>query len=221
MVTAISESLIEHGKVIRGYMGVNVQDITPEMAKSLKLEDNFKGVIISDLVSEGPAERAGLMQGDIVVRFDEETIENSIQLRNRVAATGPGKQVKVNVLRDNKELDITVRIGDLEKAQDLAKASGAVDPLGLSVEKVTQDIANRIGLRKATGVIITDVEQGSASDQAGLDKGDIIFRVGNRDIDSPDEFGAVVETATKAGSVMLLLRDVRTGRIGYVVVGIG
>ncbi|UCB47336.1 MAG: Do family serine endopeptidase [Spirochaetota bacterium] len=219
MVKAISDSLIKHGKVIRGYMGVNVQDITHEM--SLKLEENFKGVIIADLVPGGPAEKAGLMQGDIVVRFDEEAIENSTQLRNRVAATGPGKQIKVDILRDNKNLDITVRIGDLEKAQKLAKASQTVDPLGLSVEEVTQDIARRIGLRKATGVIITDVEQGSASDQAGLDKGDIIFRVGNREIDSPDEFSAVVATAAEAGSVMLLLRDGRTGRIGYVVVGIG
>ena len=91
----------------------------------------------------------------------------------------------------------------------------------MSVVKVTQDIASRIGLRKAAGGVISDEEQGSASDQAGLDKGDIIFRVGNREIDSPDELNAVVATAADAGSVMLLLRDGRTGRIGYVVVGIG
>jgi serine protease Do len=221
MVKAISESLIKNGKVIRGYMGVNIQDITPDMAKSLKLEENFKGVIFADIVPGGPAERAGLKQGDILVRFDEETIESGIQLRNRVAATDPGKKVKVEILRDKKELDITLRIGDLEKAQKLAKASKAVEPLGLSVERVTQDIASRIGLRKATGVIITDVEQGSVSEKAGLTRGDIIFRVGNREIDSPDEFSAVVATAAEAGSVMLLLRDGRNGRIGYVVVPLG
>ena len=178
MVKAISESLIKYGKVVRGYMGVNIQDITPDMAKSLKLEENFKGVIVANVVLEGPAKRAGLQQGDILIRFDGELIESSAQLRNRVASTSPGKQVKAEVLRDKKKLDITIRIGDLEKAQKQARELKAANPLGLSVEKVSQEIAKSIGLSKATGVIATDVEQGSASEKAGLDKVDIIFRVG-------------------------------------------
>ncbi|MBA7636084.1 Periplasmic serine endoprotease DegP [subsurface metagenome] len=162
MVKAISESLIKYGKVIRGYMGVNIQDITPDMAKNLKLKENFKGVIVADVVPGGPADRAGLKQGDILISYDGQLIESSAQLCNRVASTSPGKHVKAGVLRDKKKLDITIRIGDLEKAQKQAQKLKAANPLGLSVEKLTLEIVKRIGLRKAVGVIATDVEQGSA-----------------------------------------------------------
>ena len=130
MVKAISESLIKYGKVIRGYMGVNIQDITPDMVKSLKLKENFKGVIVANVVPEGPAKRAGLQQGDILISYDGELIESSAQLRNRVASTSPGKQVKAEVLRDKKKLDITIRIGDLEKAQKQAQKLKAANPPG-------------------------------------------------------------------------------------------
>jgi len=218
MAKEISDSLIKYGKVVRGYFGVNIQDITPEMAKSLKLERDIKGVIIADIVPSGPADRGGIEQGDIIIRFDGERIETVSELRNRVAATDPGTTVKVGVVRNKVELELSVRIGELEKAEQAAAEKSGSIILGLVVEKVDEDTAARLGLRKATGVVITDVSPGSAAENAGLERGDIIFRVGNVAVDNPASFNRLVDGAQEDGKIMLLIRDARSGRVGYLVV---
>jgi serine protease Do len=220
MARAISDSLIKHGEVVRGYLGVNIQDITPEIAKSLKLGKNFKGVIIADVLPDGPAGDSGVEQGDIVIEYNAEKIDNVAQLRNKVAATAPRTPVKIKILRDKKELELTVRVGELGKAEEHARVGGESELLGLGVEKVTPEIARNIGLRKATGVIITRVEPGSAAANAGLAEGDIIFRVGNTAVDDAREFYSLVKDAAKEGEVLFLVRDGRTGRVGYLVVSL-
>ena len=220
MARAISDSLIKHGEVVRGYLGVNIQDITPEIAKSLKLGKNFKGVIIADVLPDGPSGDSGVEQGDIVIEYNGEKIENVAQLRNKVAATAPGTPVKIKILRDKKELELTVRVGELGMAEEHARVGGERDLLGLSVEKVTPEIARNIGLRKATGVIITRVEPGNAAANAGLAEGDIIFRVGNMVVDDAREFYSLVKDAAKEGEVLFLVREGRTGRVGYLVVSL-
>ncbi len=218
MAKEISDSLIKYGKVVRGYLGVNIQDITPEMAKSLKLDRDVKGVIITDIVPSGPADKGGIEQGDIITRFDAERIETVARLRNRVAATDPGTTVKIGLIRNKKELELSVRIGELEKAeQDAAERSGSII-LGLSVEKVDSETAARLGLRKAAGVVITNVERGSAAEGAGLTRGDIIFRVGNTPVNDPADFNRLVAEAQEEGRVMLLVRDASSGRVGYLLV---
>ena len=218
MAKEISDSLIKHGKVVRGYLGVNIQDITPEMAKSLKLDKNFTGVIIADVVASGPAEQGGIEQGDIVIRYDGKRIETVAELRNSVAATDPGITVKITVLRDKKEREFSIRIGELEKAEEEARARSGSIILGLKVERVDTDTAKRLGLKKATGVIIIEVESGSAADRAGLQKGDIIFRVGNTPVDDPAQFNELIAQSSQEGRVMLLVRDAGSGRVGYLVV---
>jgi len=221
MAKAISESLISKGKVIRGYMGVQIQDVTPEMAKSLKLDRDFKGVIIADLVENGPAAKAGLEQGDIILTFDKKKVEDVAQLRNMVAQTPPGKQVEVIVLREKKRLEFQLRVGDLEMISKQMTEKQGSSLLGLKVAKVTPDIARKNGLRRATGVIVTGVEPGSVADRVGLTEGDIIFRVGNKTVNDPAAFSRLVAEAAKEGEVMLLVRDARSGRVGYIVVPLG
>jgi len=216
MAKAISDSLIESGKVTRGYIGVQIQDITPEMAKSLKL-DITDGVIIADVVEGGPADTGGIRQGDVILQIDGYRIKNVAELRNRVAATKPGTQVTVKFIRDRKEMEATVKIGDLEKLQETAMAGGN-DVLGLKVEKVTAEIARQIGLRKATGVIITHVQSKGPAAEAGLETGDIIFRVGNTEVNDPEEFNRLVSATAREGEIMMLIRDGMSGRVGYIVV---
>jgi len=218
MAKEISRSLIEHGKVVRGYMGVNIQDITPEMAKSLKLAKGTKGVIVANVLPESPADKAGIEQGDIVIHFDGKKIESVVQLRNLVAATAPGTSVKVGVLRDKKEMEMTIKIADLEKEQKEAQAQVGNKTLGVTVEKVTRETAGKIGLEKPQGVIITDIVPGSPAEKVGLDKGDVIFRINNTPVNDPKTFQSVISQAAKEGGAMLLVRDVRSGRVGYITV---
>jgi serine protease Do len=218
MARNISDSLIKHGKVVRGYLGVNIQDLTPDMAKSLKLPKNIKGVIVADVVPDGPAVKGGIEQGDIITEINGIKMETVSQFRNLIAQTPPGTQVRIALLRNKKEMTLSVKIGELESERRIAKTEAGQDVLGVKVEKVTQETANRIGLRKPAGVLITGVEPESAAERAQLAEGDIVFRVGNRQVNTPEDFYAAAAEAAKEGEVMLLLRDGRSGRVGYMVV---
>jgi len=218
MAKEISESLMQHGKVVRGYMGVNIQDITPDMAKNLKLKGQTKGAIVTDVVPGGPAEKAGFEQGDIIVKVDGNNVESSSQLRNLVAQADPGSTVKVTLLRNNKEMELTLEVGDLTKAQKEAQLQVGDQLLGVSVQAVTPQIATEMGLKKAAGIIITSVAPGSPAQQAGLTKGDIIYRVGNSEVNNPKEFSRLISQAAKGGGALLLVRDGQSGNVGYITV---
>jgi serine protease Do len=218
MAKDISESLIQHGKVVRGYMGVNIQDITPEMAKSLKLKGQAEGAIVTDVVPGGPADKAGVEQGDIIVQYNGNKVDDVTKLRNMVAATSPGDSAKLTVLRKNKEIELSMTVGDLVKAQKEAELQVGDELMGVAVQKVTPQIAKDMGLKKATGVIITTVVPGSVAEQQGLEKGDIIYRVGNSEVNDPGEFNKLIAEAAKEGGALLLVRDVKSGNVGYITV---
>jgi serine protease Do len=213
----ISRSLIEHGKVVRGYLGVNIQDITPEIARGLKLEKDTRGVIVTDIVPGSPAEKAGLKQGDVILKYDGKRVESVAKLRSMAAATAPGQLVKITVSREGRELDLSLTAGELARTQG-ERRPAENDLLGASVETVTPQIATQLGLRRASGVIVTEVVPGSAAESAGLQKGDIIYRVNNSKVDSAEEFDRRISEAKKQGSVMLLLREVRSGNTRYITV---
>lgn len=214
----ISDSLIKYGKVVRGYLGVQIQDITPDMAKSLKLDREAKGVIVADVFEGSPADEGGLEEGDVVIAFNGKQVETVAELRNLVAQTRPGQTVTLKVIRHKKQMNVRVKIGDLEKLQQLARAGAGNETLGVTVEKITPEIANELGLKNTTGVVIARVASGSPADRSGLKAGDIVFRVGNQVVKDPEQFNKLVSELAESGKVMLLIRDVRTGRVGYIVV---
>jgi serine protease Do len=215
MASNISDALIKSGKVVRGYLGVNIQTVTSEIAKSLKLDKQTKGVIVADLVTGGPADKAGMEQGDVILSYDGRSVEDVNQLRNMVASTKPGETVKVKILRNNAEKELSVKIEDLAKAQKEIKQQAADEVLGVSVEKVTSQIAKQLGLSKPSGVLITAVAPGSPAESAGLERGDVVFRVNNVSVNSTDNFSKLIAEAAKEGGVILLVRDVKTGNVGY------
>ncbi|RKY00582.1 MAG: hypothetical protein DRP54_05205 [Spirochaetes bacterium] len=220
MAKNISEALIKEGRVVRGWLGVSIQDLTPEMAKPLGLPSDFKAVIVAEVFEGSPAEKAGIEQGDIITYFNGKRVESAAELRNLVAQTRPGTTVTIKLIRNKREIDIRVKIGELEKAQKIAKGesrSGS-ELLGVRVEKVSSELAKKLGLRRATGVVIKDVYPGSPAQKAGLEPGDIIFRVGNVPVNSPDELSKLIQQASREGEVLLLVRDGRSGRVGYILV---
>jgi len=217
----ISDSLIKYGKVVRGYLGVQIQDVTPDVAKSLKLDREVKGVIVADVFKGSPADKGGLEQGDVVIAFNGKQVETVAELRNLVAQTRPGQTATLKVIRNKKQMNVRVKIGDLEKLQQLARADKGNETLGVTVEKITPEIANKLGLKNTTGVVIARVASGSPADRSGLKAGDIVFRVGNQVVKDPEQFNKLVSELAESGKVMLLIRDVRTGRVGYIVVPVG
>jgi serine protease Do len=219
MVKTISDALIKDGKVVRGYLGLMIQDLNPQMVKSLKLPEGTTGVIIADVQAGGPADNAGLKQGDVLVKLNGKAIKDSSTFRNSVAATAPHTRLALSVLRDGKQQEITAETGDLSAKQSVA-AQNAEAILGLTVEKVTPGIARNAGLRETTGVVVSEVQQGSVARRVGLTKGDIILRVGNTDVNDPEQFGSLVAEATSEGAqaIVMLVRDGASGQIGYLMI---
>ena len=178
-------------------------------------------MFVPGVVEGSPADKGGLEQGDVVIAFNGKQVETVAELRNLVAQTRPGQTATLKVIRNKKQMNVRVKIGDLEKLQQLARADKGNETLGVTVEKITPEIANKLGLKNTTGVVIARVASGSPADRSGLKAGDIVFRVGNQVVKDPEQFNKLVSELAESGKVMLLIRDVRTGRVGYIVVPVG
>jgi serine protease Do len=217
MARSIAESLIEVGTVVRGYLGVQIQDLTVDMRRSLGLKKTVTGVIVALVTQDSPAEEAGIRQGDIITEYDGEQIKTASQLRNLVAATEPGTEKSVNVLRDGDDVAVTVEVGKLSDFRK-ARVERKSTLMGLAVSRVSAETAAQLGLQQGTGVEIIDVDAESPAAEAGLRTGDVILRVGNTDVQSPAQFKQLVETASDDGLVLLLAVDGQTGITSYVTV---
>jgi serine protease Do len=203
MAKSVMDSLISKGKVIRGWLGVTIQNLTPELAKQFDLKED-KGCLVGDVVEGGPAEKAGLQRGDVIVEFDGKKVDDPNQLRNMVANTEPGKEVKVKIIRENRTETKTVTITELPS--DLQKPSkGEYDNLlkGVTVEDITSDMSNKLNLpKKMRGVIVTDIDEESPAASA-LMQGDVIREINKQQITNIKDYQKVV-SAIKPGSDILL-----------------
>ena len=192
------------GKVTRGWLGVSIQNVTPDIASSLGLERN-RGALVAEVLKEGPAERAGIKVGDVITQFDGTEIKESTDLPALVGRTRPGKQASVKVLRDKKEMSIPVTITELKEEAIVASAKEKGE-LGLTVQKVTPEMADNLKLGRAQGVVITEVEPGSPADEAGLQQGDVIIEVDRKPVRDVAEFRKSVSGIKKGQRVLFLVR---------------
>lgn len=213
MAKTIMQSIIEHGKVVRGWLGVQIQNITDDLAKHFDIkEDN--GALVTNILSGTPAEKAGLKRGDIIVAYDGKTILDTTDLRNKVAATLPGTEIKVKVVREGKETDIPVTIG--EQKSDKKGLEGNFDNVlsGLHVQELTPDIKNGLEIPdKTSGVIVTNVESDSPA-AALLKNRDIIQEINREIIKDLKDYKEVASKIGDKDSVLLLV--FRSG--GYIYV---
>ncbi len=192
------------GRVVRGWLGVMIQDITPELAESFGIKES-KGVIISDIVPDGPAEKSNLRRGDVVLNFEGKAVENAHGLSRMVAATPPNTSVNIEVLRDGSKKTIKVTLGTMP---DEAEESAPVQEeaaWGLSVQNITPEMVQRFGWdQKETGVVITSVAPGSPAGEARLRPGDLIKEVNRQKIQNMRDYNQSVQKP-KAGDTLLLL----------------
>jgi serine protease Do len=202
-VKELLPQLKDKGKVVRGYLGTTVQKVTPEIADSLGLKQS-KGALVAEVQKGSPAERAGVKLGDIIIEFDRKEIKDSTELPALVARVTPGTTVQVKILRDGKEVTTPLTVGEM-KENEVVAAMPEGD-LGLTVQPVTPEIAQNLGLDRAEGLVITLVTPGSAADEAGLRAGDVIAQVNRRPVKNLAEYNREIARSEKGKSVLFLVR---------------
>ncbi len=207
MARPIYENLVSIGKVVRGYLGIGIQDLNQDLAKSFNIKDS-KGALISDVKEESPAEQAGLKQGDVIIQYDGIPVEDGVALQRLVTRTSVGTTVPLKVIRDGQERKMTVRIGeqpDEAKVAKVEKAEADTALSGLAVEDLDQETAKELGLHGKGGVVVTRVAPDSGAEKAGLMPGDVIREINRRLIKSVKDFEKVSSDVKKGGNVLILV----------------
>lgn len=199
------------GKVARGWLGVVIQKVTPEIAKSFELSES-EGALVADVMEQGPADKAGIKRGDVIVSYNGKKIKDNEMLPRLVGSTEIGKKVKVGFIRNKKRMEAEVVIGELqEESLRASKKTEVEKDLGLVVQDITPDIAKHLNMKDKRGVIVTDVTPGSPAQEADIRSGDIIREIGRRPVRSVAEFKeAVKRSNVKEGIIVLIQRESAT-----------
>jgi serine protease Do len=196
--------LEEKGRVTRGWLGVMIQRVTPDIAESLGLPAP-KGALVADVMKDGPAQDAGVKVGDVIVEFDGHAIKESTELPMLVARTPVGKTITLKVIRDKGTRSFSVKIGEL-KEEETAVAGGKEEGFGLTVQPLTPEIADSLGLSDdVKGVVVSSVEPGSSADEAGVRRGDVILEVNREPVKDLPSYRRALK-ASKGKSVLFLVR---------------
>jgi serine protease Do len=208
MSKPIYQSLIKHGKVIRGYLGIGIQDLNQDLAKSFGTKE-AKGALVSDVKEDSPADQAGLKQGDVIVTYQGSPVEDAVALQRLVTRTAVGTKVPVRVIRDGHETDLTVTIGEQPETNKIAKAEvGEADYAfaGVAVQDLDRDTARELGIKgKTSGVVVTSVAPDSGAEKAGLMPGDVIREINRQPVKSVKDFEALSSRVKKGENVLLLI----------------
>ncbi len=214
IATHVARTIISHGKVERGWLGVSTQDLTPDLAKPLGIAAS-KGALVVDVAKGGPAEKAGIKKDDVIINFNGKTMSDANMLRNEVAVAPIGKDVKLTVLRGSKTYDLTVRVGDLKMANTSLSAS-IKEKLGAEVRTPTKKETDRYNLDEGEGIVITKVDQNGPLGRAGFEVNDMILEINGQAISGLDSFAELVSSLKKNQRITLLALDSRTGKKGYI-----
>ncbi len=211
MARMVMESLLEHGEVIRGWLGVYIQDIDDIMAQAMDLPVH-EGVLVSDVQENSPAERAGLQQGDVIIKLDGKQLLSQSQLRNEVASRAPDTNVKVTIIRDGRERTIDVTLGRLEPDDIAVRPDTDFDELlGFRVASLTEESASRYGIDPSrSGVVVTEIQRNSTAARQGLREGDLITHVNRQRVENRDLFYENVRGMQRGDTILLnVTRDNR------------
>ncbi len=205
MAKAVMESIIKYGKVIRGWLGVTIQDLTPEIAEHFGIKEE-KGSLVTDVVKGSPAEKAGFRRGDLIIEFDGKPVKDSTSLRNMVANTPPGKTVPVKIIREGKEMILNVTLGEFPEERVISSATAEENVLrGVHVQELTPELREGLGIpEKVKGVVVTGVEEDSPAYEV-LKRNDVIQEINRRSIKNIKDYRDAVSRLKKGESVLLLV----------------
>jgi serine protease Do len=203
MAKSVLPQLEEKGKVTRGWLGVGIQPVTPELAQSFGVEGE-KGALVADVTKDSPADKAGLKSGDIILEFDGKQILEMNNLPRLVAATPVGKKVKLKILRNGKPETVNVTIEQLKEGEEIAQPGAVQDRMGMTVRELNAELTAQIGIKETKGVVVTAVKPGGLAEEAGIAVGDVIKEINGTKISTAADFAKAV-SAQKKGEVMRLL----------------
>ena len=208
MAMDIMTDLVQHGKVSRGWLGVGIQSLDEDIAEAMDL-DTREGVLITSVQDDGPAAKAGAQTQDVIVQFNGQAVRNSDQLRLAVARANPGTSSEMVVLREGKRQTLRIKLGEFpDEEAPVAQNESAPSEgeLGLEVTAVTPEIARRMDLENASGLVVTNVSPGSVAAEEGVQEGDLVLRVNQQRVTSSREFRSAVQKTSKDKPVLIQLR---------------
>jgi serine protease Do len=211
MIKALLVNLTNGQKIVRGQLGIGIQDVTRELASQFGMAEP-RGVLISQITKDSPAARAGMKTGDVIVRFAGVEVRDGRHLRNLVASTAPGTKVPLELIRDGKPLTLTATV-EKQASEDSPEAPSPEPPgsrlekLGVAVQPLTPQLARQLRVDVTRGVVITDVAEDSPAETAGLQKGDVIVEANRTPVASPDELAEVLARAQDPNVLLLIRRQ--------------
>ncbi|OGG46790.1 MAG: hypothetical protein A3F84_12560 [Candidatus Handelsmanbacteria bacterium RIFCSPLOWO2_12_FULL_64_10] len=216
MARRVMEDLIVKGKASRGWLGIQIQNVTDEIASSLGFKST-DGAMVSEVFADTPAQRAGVQTGDVILAVNGKPIKDRDDLMNTIAATDPGKPVALKVVREKKEITISVTLGERPPVEKLTEMGGQEERastrgLGIEVQDLTPDLAEQLGYRGQTGVVIADVAEDGPAAEKGLQEGDLIKSVNKIPVKSAAEFRRIISTLKPGDYALLLIRRGRSNR---------
>lgn len=184
MAKNIRTQLIEHGEVKRGRLGVYIQDMTKDLAESFDL-DETTGILITQILEDSPAADTDLKQGDIILEIDGDKVDKVGNFRNRIALTSPGTKVRLTILHNGKQKIIKVKIGKMEMDESEKKdGASSLPKLGLNLQQLTPELAERFGYEEKQGVLVAGVKSGSLAERAGIKRGSLILEIDRQRVTS-------------------------------------
>jgi len=209
----VFDQLKEKGKVIRGWIGVSIQSITPEMAESFQLKEP-KGALVGDVVPGGPAEAGGVQRGDVIIGFDGKEIKDASDLPRIVAQTPIKRTVVMKVIREGKETDLKVTVAEMEQEKMASlKRKAPEEDFGVVVDEITSERAREFNLRDRTGVVVVEVAPGSPAEEANLQVGDVIKEIGRKPVRNLKDYQEGMAKLQRSKSILLFVN--RGGQTFY------
>jgi len=221
MAKSVMDQILKDGRVRRGLLGINIQNVTDEIAKALDLKDR-SGILVSNVKTGSAADKAGVKRNDIITAINGEKIEDSNVLRNKVAQTAPGVEIKLTVLRDGKEVELSATLDEFNSDEADKNGNGKPDPngaepqnqsgkLGLSLQPMTPQIAKQLGVDfDSEGLVVSDLDPNGAAAESGVARGDVILEIDRKPVSTVAEARTAIEAAVGRPLLLLVARRSQT-----------
>ena len=203
----VADHLRKNGKVVRGWLGIRAQDVSPQLASSLGIVRSGEMAVVTEVTEGSPAAEAGIKSSDIVVEFNGKPVPRSHDFPSVIADTPPGQKVTLKIVREKKEQTVAVKIGELPDESDASQQIEAKDAeIGLRVQRITPEAARRLGMNSTKGVIVVEVQPGSPADQVGVEPADVIREVNQRPVNNVKDFQLALRQGRRGDRILLLVQ---------------